>query len=186
MKKMLIAFFALALFNSCNNEKKEEKPAEAAAAPAEPAKKMAFDVLDLSAGDAVLKSAEAFSKKDVDGMLADYDDNVMFRWSSGDSLVGKQAVKNYYAGRIKLIDTLTFGEHIILPIVMNDVQAKTVRTGKWILFWTETKVKYKNGKTIMFWQHSTNHVNDAGKVDQVNQFIDRGQIAAATAGMKVK
>ena len=186
MKKMLIAFFALALFNSCNNEKKEEKPADTAAAAAEPAKKAATEILDASTADIVLNSMQAFSKKDVDGMVANYADNVRYLWSSGDSLIGKEAVKNYYAGRIKLIDTLTYGEHVILPIQMNEQQAKSVATGKWILFWTQTMVKYKNGKTIMFWLHTTNHLNDAGKIDEVAQFIDRGQIAAATAGMKVK
>jgi hypothetical protein len=34
--------------------------------------------------------------------------------------------------------------------------------------------------------HNVNHVNDAGKIDVIDQFIDRGQIAAATAGMKTK
>jgi len=185
MKKLLIAFFALALLNSCNNEKKEEKPAETVATPAEPAKKASAELLERNAGDIVVNSHEAFSKKDVDAMVVNFADNVVYHWSSGDSLVGKQAVKDYYLGRTKLIDTLVSLGHIVLPVQVNESQAGE-KTGKWFLFWTQNKVKYKNGKTIQFWMHNVNHVNDAGKIDVIDQFIDRGQIAAATAGMKMK
>ena len=45
--------------------------------------------------------------------------------------------------------------------------------GNGVFYWGLWSVKYKNGKKITFWMHNANHFNDAGKVDQVGQFLDR-------------
>ena len=187
MKKILSGLaFSLFLFSCSNGEKKEAatEPPMTAPATAEAEKKPAdVELLDMSMAEPVKKGMIAFTNKDVDGMTALYADNVRYTWSSGDSLIGKQAVKDYYSGRIKLIDSISYSDFIFLPIKANVSQSQYAPTGKWMLDWAFAHVKYKNGKKINFWLHQVNHYNDAGMIDYVGQYIDRGQIAAATMGM---
>ena len=143
-----------------------------------------FDVETISAGESVKQSFEAFARGDIDAMTANFADTLLYSWSSGDSLRGKKAVADYYKGRRSLIDSVSVAEPIVLPIQVNESQSKYAPTGKWVLYWAMLNVKYKNGKKISFWMHNVNHFNEAGKVDYIGQYIDRGQIAAATAGMK--
>jgi hypothetical protein len=186
MKKFFLGVMISAFLLSCNNEKKDEvaKTADSTTEAPSTDKKAASELLDLSAGESVKQSFEAFAKGDIDGMTAGFDDNIRYTWSSGDSLIGKKAVADYYKGRLSLIDSVSVAEPIVLPIQVNESQSKYAPTGKWVLYWAMLNVKYKNGKKISFWMHNANHFNDAGKVDFVGQYIDRGQIAAASAGMK--
>jgi len=188
MKKFLLGVMISAFLVACNTEKKDEpaKADDTTAAAATSDKKPASELLALSAGDAVKQSMEAFAKADIDGMTANFDDNIRYTWSAGDSLIGKKAVADYYKGRWDLIDSLSITEPIILPIQVNESQSKYAPTGKWVLYWAMVNVKYKNSKKISFWMHNVNHFNDAGKVDFIGQYIDRAPIAAATAGMKKK
>jgi len=182
MKKNFIMAMGCLLFIACNNEKKEEsKMDDSKKTMSSDEKKPANELLDLSAADPIKKSFAAFSKADVDGMTAVYDDNVRYTWSSGDSLIGKKAVTDYYKGRWKLIDSVTVSNEIVLPVQINESQQpKYAPPGKWILYWAMLDVKYKNGKKINFWLHNVNHMNDAGKVDFVGQYLDRHQIIEAT------
>ena len=188
MKKIFLIAIATIVLIACNSKKTDEKKSDGDTTKTSMSsmdKKPATEILDLSAADPISKSLAAFSKGDLDGMTADYADNIQYTWSNGDSLVGKQAVKDYYAGRWKLIDSISFSTDIRLPIMVNESQQPQVAPpGKWVLYWTFTNVKYKNGKKIAFWQHSVNHFNDAGKVDFVGMYLDRNQIMEATKGMK--
>ena len=189
MKKIfLIGAAATLLLTACNNKKSDEKKSDGDTTKTSMSsmdKKPATEILDLSAADPITKSLAAFAKGDLDGMTADYDDNVRYTWSSGDSAIGKKAVKDYYAGRWKLIESISFSNDIKLPLQVNESQQpKAAPPGKWVLYWVQTNVKYKNGKTLNFWQHSVNHFNDAGKIDFVGQYIDRYPIMEATKGMK--
>ena len=99
--------------------------------------------------------------------------------------MGKQAIKEYWTNRWKLIESLAFPEVIVLPVKINETQSpRYAPNGKWVFAWTLSQVKYKNGKTVTFWAHTDYHYNDAGKVVSVNQFIDRHPIMEATKGMK--
>ncbi len=174
-----------ALLIACNNEKKDDgkktEEASTSATTTTETKKAATELLDLSAADGVKKSFAAFAKGDVAGMVADYDDKVRYEWSGGDTLVGKQAVQDYYSGRWKLIQSIKFSNEIVLPIMANESQVPgVVPTGKWVLYWVMADVTYKNGKNIKFWMHNANHYNEAGKIDQVGQYIDRHPIIEAT------
>ena len=114
-------------------------------------------------------------------MSAAYDDNIRYYFSGGDSLIGKQAVKDYYTGRWKLIDSITYSEQIYLPIRINESQSPQYATpGKWILTWGFAHVKYKNNKRLNFWVHTDYYYNDAGKVATVVQYLDRHPIMEAT------
>ena len=89
---------------------------------------------------------QAFAKGDIDGMTANYDDNVLYTWSSGDSLRGKKAVADYYKGRWALIDSFSYSDQILLPIMARVQQSNAAPPGKWVLAWAFAHVKYKNGK----------------------------------------
>jgi hypothetical protein len=120
-------------------------------------------------------------------MTANYDDNARFLWSGGDSAVGKAAIMDYWKGRWKLIDSLNFSDIILLPVKINESQSPQYATpGKWVLAWTFSHVKYKNGKTLHFWVHTDYHYNDAGKIDATIQYIDRQPIVEATKDLMKK
>jgi len=187
MKKILFGVFISTIFISCA-EKAEDKPAttESATPTTTETKKAATEVLDLSEADGVKAGFAALASRDVNAMVASYDDNVAYRWSGGDSAIGKKAVTDYWNARLKLIDSISFSEVIVLPIKINESQSPQYATlGKWVLAWNFTHVKYKNGKWLHFWVHTDYHYNDAGKVDAVVQYIDRQPINAATKGMKM-
>ena len=182
MKKIIFGVFISAFMIACSNEKTEDKPAASSDATAATAsdKKTTDELLALSDGDGVKSAMDAFANRDVDGMTASYADDIMYRWSGGDSLVGKQAVKDYYNGRLKLIDSLSFTDHVILPVKVNNVQTPYQLAGKWVLHWAFAHVKYKTGKKINFWIHNDYHYNDAGKVDLAIQYIDMHPIREAS------
>lgn len=181
MKKIIFGILLSSFFVACNNEKKDDKAAtDGSTTIATSDKKIADEMLDKSEGEEVKNSWAAFSRGDIDGMSANYDDNIHYLWSNGDSLVGKKAVQDYYKGRWKLIDSINYSEHILMPIKMNVSQSKFAPLGKWVLYWTLVHVKYKNGKKLDFWSHTVNHYSDAGKIDFIGQYLDRHPIIEAT------
>ena len=179
MKKIISVIFVAAFLFACNNEKKTDAPVDNPAAST--GKAPVELIMDSNLVNSVKAAFTAFENKDIEGYTANLADNVMFRWSSGDSLVGKQAVKDYYAGRFNIIDNIKYSNHIFLPLMANvSPNGGVTSAGKWMLSWFQTNVKYKNGKSIMFWAHNVQHYNDAGKVDQFTQYIDRHPIMEAT------
>lgn len=184
MKKILLGVFISAFIVSCNDEKKEESPAADSGTAAATEKMAGDELLPLSEADGVKAGLDAFTKKDVDGMTSNYDDNVKYYWSGGDSLIGKQAVKDYWTGRTKLIDSISYSDIIVLPVKVANPQSTRQAPGKWVLSWTFVHVKYVNGKKLNFWTHTDYHFNDAGKVDIAIQYIDRAPIMEATKGIK--
>jgi len=180
MKKIISVIFMAAFLFACNNE---EKKGEAAAPDAKSDKAAAPVELinDSNLVNSVKAAFTAFENKDIDGYTANLADNVMFRWSGGDSLVGKQAVKDYYTGRFNIIDNIKYSNHIFLPLMANvSPNGGATAAGKWMLTWFQTNVKYKNGKSITFWAHNAQHYNEAGKIDQFTQYIDRHPIMEAS------
>ena len=180
MKKIISVIFVTAILFACNSaEKKEDGTAmdnksETGKAPVEL-------INDSNLVNSVKAAFTAFENKDIEGYTANLADNVMFRWSGGDSLVGKQAVKDYYTGRFNIIDNIKYSNHIFLPLMANvSPNGGATATGKWMLSWFQTNVKYKNGKAIQFLAHNAQHYNDAGKVDQFTQYIDRHPIIEAS------
>jgi len=184
MKKVFLGLLLSAFLLSCNNEKKTDTTVDGATTDST-GKKAATELLELSEADGIKAGFAALSRGDVDGMTSTYDDTVRYFWSAEDSVISRQAVIDYWKGRWKLIDSLNFSETIVLPIRVNESQSpQYAPTGKWVLAWTFSHVKYKNGKTLHFWVHTDYHYNEAGKVDRVIQYIDRHPIMEATKGLK--
>jgi hypothetical protein len=186
MRKLFFGVICSLLIIACNDKKEEPATTEATAASASSDKKTGDELLSLSEADGAKAAYEAFSKGDIDGMTANYDDNIRYTWSSGDSLIGKKAVADYYKGRWKMIESLNFTDHIFLPVKVNVQQSQAAPLGKWILHWAMVHVTYKNGKKLDFWVHNVNHYNDAGKVDFIGQYMDRHPLIEATKDLMAK
>jgi len=186
MKKIIPLIIFCACLWACNDDKQAEIASDVNA-DSSSVKKEATEVLDISEADGVKAGYAALSKGDVDGMIADYDDKAKWFFSGGDSAIGKQAIKDYWNGRWKLIETLTFPEIIVLPVKINETQSpRYAPNGKWVFTWTLSQVKYKNGKSLNFWVHTDYYYNEAGKIISVIQFIDRHPIVEATKGLVKK
>ena len=180
MKKIISVIFIAATLFACNSEEKKGETA-ATETKSETGKAPVELINDSNLINSVKAAFTAFENKDIEGYTANLADNVMFRWSGGDSLVGKQAVKDYYTGRFNIIDNIKYSNYIFLPVMANvSPNGGATPTGKWMLSWYTVNVKYKNGKAIMFWAHNAQHYNDAGKIDQFTQYVDRHPIMEAT------
>jgi len=184
MKKIFFGAFVLLFFIACNNKEEENTTsANSTSTATAETKKTADELLSMSETEGVKNSLTAFSKGDLDGMTADYADTCFMLWSSMDSLRGKNAIKSYYAGRWKMIDSITYSDHILVPLKMNVQQSMFAPTGKWVLAWSFAHVKYKNGKRLDLWVHNVYHYNSANKIDFVGQYLDRHPIMEAKKGM---
>jgi len=121
-----------------------------------------------------------FFSGDIDGWLSGYTDNAKYYWSSGDSLIGKSAIANYWKNRrAKYIDSIQFSNDIWLPLKVNRPQRGPDIPGIWLLTWHDVNVKYKNGKKLNFWVHSLFHFDSTDKVDLSFHYVDRGPINKA-------
>jgi hypothetical protein len=186
MKKIIPVIIFCTCLWACNDDKQGETLG-AVTADSGSVKKAATEVLDLSEADGIKAGYASLSKGDVDGMTANYDDKAKWYFSGGDSAIGKQAIKDYWTGRWKLIDSLTFSDVIVLPVKINETQSpRYAPNGKWVFAWTLSHVKYKNGKKLNFWVHTDYYYNAAGKIVSVIQFIDRHPIMEATKGLVKK
>ncbi len=179
MKRIIFVITIAAFLFACNNEKKEgasttEAKSEKAGAPVEL-------IMDSNLVNSVKATQKAFENKDVEAYTASMADDVRFNWSSGDSLVGKQAIKDFYSGRFNVIETISFSNDIFLPVMSHQSpNGGVTATGKWMLHWYMVDVKYKNGKALKFWVHTASHYNSADKIDQIAQYIDRKPLDEAS------
>src|SRR4026207_1052967 len=143
MKKILLGVFISVFIISCADKAEENTATATTTAATDDTKKGGDEVLPMSETDAIKKSLTAFSNGDMDGMTADYADTCFMLWSNLDSIRGKQAIKDYYVGRWKLIDSINYSEHILVPLKVNLQQSQYAPTGKWIFAWSLAHVKYK-------------------------------------------
>ncbi|HTS45972.1 MAG TPA: hypothetical protein VMH01_16340 [Puia sp.] len=126
------------------------------------------------------KANTQFENGDIDGWSSQIAPDAIFRWSSGDSLMGKVAILKYWKERrTHVIDSVRFSNDIWLPLKVNQPQQKMESPGIWLLHWSQVNAKYKSGKAIQFWRHVDYHFNDNDQVDQIIEYIDHAPINAA-------
>ncbi|HTI92889.1 MAG TPA: nuclear transport factor 2 family protein [Puia sp.] len=126
------------------------------------------------------KGLAQLSSGDMAGWMDAYADNAIYRWSSGDSLVGKKAISDYWTNRrSKVIDTMEYANDIWLPVKVNRSQRGPDAPGIWLLGWYQVTAKYKNGKKLTFWVHTDLHYDKNDKIDQAINYIDRAPINKA-------
>jgi len=178
MRKILLGMICLTAIASCKNEpEKTETQVASAVTTTKPPPPAEF--ADQRFVDLGKKSLELFEKGDIDGWMNSFADNAVYRWSSGDSLAGKEAITKYWKDRrMNVIDSLHFSKEIWLPMKVNEPQSIETK-GTWLLNWYQVNVRYKNGKQLSFWVHTDMHYNTDSKIDELIQYIDRAPINAA-------
>jgi ketosteroid isomerase-like protein len=181
MKKLFLFVLCASLFAGC----KKEVVMESSASKADTAKTVApVEFADAKYSEIGKKYLEALSKGDMDACMANYADNAKYYWNSGDSLVGKPAIDKFWRDRrANVIETITFEKDIWLPLKVNE-KGNIPLDGYWLLSWYKTTAKYKGGKSMTQWIHTTFHFDANDKIDMVNQYVDKAAINAALPPMK--
>ena len=180
MKKSWLGLLGLLAVMACNSgETKTEGTTEKAAAP-ESKTPPQSEFADAKYTEMGKKGIAALQAGDVDGWGSAFADNAVYIWSSGDSLVGKKAILDYWKNRRgNVIDSLSLINDIWLPIKVNTPQKGPDIPGVWLLSWYQSVVKYKNGKKLVLGIHTVQHYDASDKVDRVIQYLDRAPIVAA-------
>ncbi|MEQ1584784.1 MAG: nuclear transport factor 2 family protein [Cyclobacteriaceae bacterium] len=162
MKKIIILLICGAL-GACN-QLKEVPPIELV----DP------HYVDLSKG--ILTS---LCKGDIDSFIEPYTENAIYRWNYGDSLVGRQAIIDYWkARRTSVIDTITFKNESWLAIRANNPPAH-LKPGVYVLSWADFTITYTNGSTIDMNIHTVFGYDSNDKVAITIQYLDRSLIENA-------
>lgn len=117
----------------------------------------------------------------LDAFSAQLSDNTQFSWNYLDSLLGKEAIMQYWNDRrTKVIDTLTYTGDIWIVVKANEPPAVGLPTGTWVFAWYKvTAIYIPTGKSMTQWIHQVQHFNEKDKVDYTSQFLDRIPIHAA-------
>jgi hypothetical protein len=185
MKKLFALAVGCMMLFACNDEKKDQPKTGESTMSADgdkDKKPQQSEFADPKYAEWGKKMSAQLSSGDIDGWIANYADDAKFRWSSGDSLSGKAEIAKYWTDRRKnVIDSISFSNHVWLPIKVNTPQAGPDVPGVWLLSWYMVNVKYKNGKKLVFWAHIDHHYNANDKIDQTIQYIDMAPIKAALA-----
>jgi hypothetical protein len=169
----LIALASACVF-ACAQPKAEEQPE-----PPTPKEPDAVEIVDISLSDPCKAGLAALSSGDVDAFVSAFADNAQYRFNSGDSIVGKEAITKYWKDRrANVIDKISFSGDIWLAVTVN-TPAPGVLPGKWVFGWFKTDASYKKGKSMTQWIHTDYHFNAAGKIDLVIQYLDRLPIMQA-------
>ncbi|MBN8718699.1 MAG: nuclear transport factor 2 family protein [Sediminibacterium magnilacihabitans] len=118
----------------------------------------------------------------VEGWLAGFSDDALFRWNGGDSLAGKPAIADYWKKRrTEVIDSLSYSNEVWLPIHVIKPSIPAQLPGNYALCWSMVHARYKSGKEMNQRMHMVFHFNDSDKIDRVTQYIDRVPINIAQA-----
>ncbi|MBK8699154.1 MAG: nuclear transport factor 2 family protein [Saprospiraceae bacterium] len=178
-------FISFALLLGCVWSCKNAEPAEPAPEEKTPAAMAPAEIGDAKYIEIGKAGLNALSSGDVAKWMEAFADNAMYRWNNGDSLVGKQAIMDYWTKRrTEVIETISFTGDIWLPVKVNTPANEYQAPGDWLLCWYRTEAKYKNGKTMIQWIHTDQHFDANGKIDLVIQYVDRASINAAMPAKK--
>jgi hypothetical protein len=182
MKNVLYALIGSAVLLSCSQPKQqqEEQPVKEVEVTPPPAEL----ILDQKYVNIGKEGNTALASGDVAAWMNGFADNARYDWSSGDSLVGKQKISEYWTDRRgKVIDKLVFKSTIWLTLKVNQPQGRE-ESGVWLISWSQIESTYKNGATVKMWTHIDIHFDSNDKIDHVIQYIDRAPIMAALAKKK--
>ena len=181
MKKVFGWLVCSALLFSCSNDPKTTANTESKAASDAPASESKdYEFADGKFVELGKKHMAYLESGDIDGWMAEFADNAVYRWNNLDSLTGKAAITDYWKKRrTDVIDSMSFSSDIWLPIKINKPQAAGQLTGNYALCWYIVKAKYKTGKSMTQRIHTVFHFDANDKVDRVFQYLDRAPINAA-------
>lgn len=184
MKNVFYALVSSAVLLSCQPKQQQEDQAAAVAEVKEDTPKPVELIFDQKYVDIGKAGNAALASGDVAGWMNGFADNARYDWSSGDSLVGKQKIMEYWTDRrSKVIDKLAFKSSIWLTLKVNQPQGRE-EPGVWLISWSQIESTYKNGATVKMWTHIDIHFDANDKIDHLIQYIDRAPIMAALAKKK--
>ena len=147
MKKMLLLILCTSLWVSCKKAQPAQ-PGTPAVPSAEATTAPQTEFADAKYTEIGKKYIADLAKGDTDGMMAVYTDDAKYYWNSGDSLIGKKAIADFWVNRRKnVIETISFKNDIWLPVKVNRPQ-RMEKTGIWLLSWYQVTAKYKGGKSM--------------------------------------
>lgn len=184
MKKIIFLAGCCALLFACNNQKAESENPKALSAGSDSTSKkpQASEFADSKYMDWGKKHLSEFENGDIDAWLTAFADNAKYFWSGGDSLVGKQAIADYWKKRRgEVIKSIKFTNDIWLPLKVNIPQKGPDLPGVWLMAWYQVNSTYKNDKSVQFWTHVDQHFDSNDKIDMVVQYIDFAPINKALA-----
>ncbi len=181
MKKLLVMAISCGALFACNSKPNEQATIVSDSAAVKETKAPAqAEIGDAKFAEIGKNGLAKLSSGDIDGWMNDFADNAAYRWSSGDSLIGKAAISTYWKERRnKIIDSITFSMDIWQPLKVNTPQRGPDAAGNWLLGWYIVHTKYTNGKSVDMWVHTDFHFDANDKIDQVIQYIDRAPINRA-------
>jgi hypothetical protein len=186
MRKILLAVTCLLMMAACKNAAdKTMKPVIASAPESKtPKSHGAVEFADQRYVDMCKSSLTKFASGDIDGWVSGFADDVILRWSAGDSLAGKAAIAKYWKDRrMNTVDSIQVSNEIWLPVNVNQPQSGEAK-GIWVLNWHQVHATYKNRQTRTFWVHIATHYNNDNMIDEIVQYVDRAPINAAIAMKK--
>ena len=174
MKKMLLLVLFATIVYGCGNPKPAEETPAAAPADTTPKPVEFADASYMDKGKAMFA---AMTAGDMDKYMEVFADDAQYRWNSGDSLIGKPAINDFWRKRREALTTITFDEQIWLPVKVNQPQSIEA-PGIWLLGWAKVSVNYVNKTSMTQWMHWTIHFNDNNQVDAMHQYVDMAPINA--------
>jgi ketosteroid isomerase-like protein len=170
MKKFMFLLLLIFCLGACDSLKKDTSTA------IEP---QALEFGSMKYGDICHNALTQLANGDMDSFINNFAENVIYRFNSGDSIVGKTAVAAYWKDRrTNVIDQLEFTNDLWLPLKVNDSE-QGVRQGMWVLGWYKATSTYKTGKSMNQFIHTLYHFDSNDKVDEVIQYLDRLPIQQA-------
>lgn len=184
MRKAIISLFFAGALISCGEQNAGDKAlvkdASTGQATATP---QASEFADPSYMERGRQQLKEFETQNFDAYGQHFAENVVYTWSGGDSLVGRQAVVDFWKSQFKEnIQELTFANDVYLPVKVNQPQKGPDMPGVWLLTWQQVAMKLKNGKSVQFAVHSDYHYDTNNKIDRVYQYYDRAPIQEAMKG----
>ena len=169
MKKIMVLLICGAL--AACNQVKQEPPIE---------------IADPKYIDVSKEVLTALCRGDLEGFIKPYSDNARYRWNYGDSLIGRQAIVDYWRERrTSVIDTITFKNETWLAFKAN-VPPKHIRPGVYVLSWADFTVTYTNGSTAVMNIHTVFGYDDHDNIISTLQYLDRSLIANALKPNEVR
>jgi hypothetical protein len=180
MKKvLLLSAITLVLFSCKDKEDNDKTEGVTTVSPGEKTPQQ-VEFADAKYTEMGKKMLAQFESGNLSEWMNGYADNAVYSWSSGDSLVGKPAIEKYWMDRRgKVIDSIKFTNDIWIPLKVNTPQRGPDQPGVWLLSWYQVNVRYKSGKSLMFWVHTDHHFNANDQIDRSIQYMDMAPVKEA-------
>jgi hypothetical protein len=179
MRKAIIPLLFAGFLFSCSDQKVAEQPLVKDASTPAASQPQASEFANPQYMQMGSQGLKQFEERKLDEWVNTFADNVVYQWSSGDSLVGKKAILDFWKKNFENIESLKFSNDIWLPIKVNQPQKGPDMPGVWLIGWAQVNVKYKNGKALQFWVHLDQHYDANDKVDRSILYVDNAPIRAA-------